>query len=344
VANFASSVLVNAQTVLATKFNEAELRRKQRPVLNLAVKNSAYCLPDYETLRKAEARTVEVKYLVQRAAGAATAKAALHTGTKADSGTLNLSWSTFVEKFYTSRKQAQNNVIAFERMFQHDLDQAIQNLKDRAETAGLAAVVSNRTQLNLTGATGLAASQGTWDNVNKGITVAAGNASYFAQTIKQAMMFRKYRGRFDVIADLIQNSAFEKVQNQGAGNSSNTGFQFGDLNIAPTIETILGAFTLGSALVMPEGSFGGLVWNDPENRKSKDSGDNNVGTLTTMADPYGSDISFDVSHYSVRRDESASGGHAQDIVDEWEVSLNIGWAIPPISTATDSAIHLFAQA
>jgi uncharacterized protein YbjQ (UPF0145 family) len=341
-ANFASSVLVNAQAVLASKFNEAELRRKNRPVLNMAVNNTEYCLPDHQALKKAEARTVEVKYLATKAAGSTTAKVALHTGTKGDSGTLNLSWSTYVEKFYTSRKQAQNNVIAFERMFQHELDQAIQNLKDRAETAGLAAVVSNRCQ-RTAAQIGTGHGAGTWSDVNFALAVASGDASYFAQLAKQFMFYRKYRGEFDVISDLVQFGKFERVMNQGAGNSTNTAFQFGGLNIAPTIETILSAYTSGAALVMPKGSFAGLVWNDPENRKGRDEGNNNVGALTTMLDPYGSGIVFDVSQYTVRRDESAAGGHAQDIVDEWEVSLNIGWAVPPISTSSDSAIHLIAQ-
>jgi hypothetical protein len=338
-SNYASSVLVNAQAVLASKYNEAELRRKERPVLTLATKNVPYCLPDHEALRVAEARTVEVKYLKTKAAGSDTAKVALHTGTKGDSGTLNLSWGTYVEKFYTSRKQAQNNVISFERMMQHEIEMAIHNLKDRAETAALAALVAARCQIAAPATSGA----GTWNGTNFALEVDASDAAYFAQLAKQFMYGRYYRGELDVIADLIQNGKFERVMNQGAGNQTNTSFQFGGLNIAPTTETITSAYSNGQAIVMPAGSFAGLVWNDPENRKGKDAGQNAVGLLGTMSDPFGSGITFDVSHYVVRRDESSAGGHAQDIVDEWELSLNIGWAVPPISTASDSAIHLIAQ-
>jgi hypothetical protein len=338
-ANYASSVLVNAQAKLATKYNEAELRRKNRPVLDMAVKNVPYCLPDHQALKVAEARTVEVKYMKKKAAGSATAKVASHTGTKGDSGTLNLSWGTIVEKFYTSRKQAQNNVIAFEAMMQHELEQAIQNIKDRAETAGLAALVAARCQIAAPATSGA----GTWDATNFALDITAANASYFAQLAKQFMFGRYYRGEFDVIADLIQNGSFERVANQGAGNQTNTGFQFNGLNIAPTTETILAAKTGGSCIIMPSGSFAGLVWNDPLNRKGDDNGQNAVGMLGTLADPFGSGVVFDVSHYVVRGDESANGGHVQDIVDQWEVSLNIGWAVPPISTTSDSAIHLIAQ-
>jgi hypothetical protein len=344
VANYASSVLVNAQAKLATKYNEAELRRKNRPVIDMATKNVPYCLPDHQSIRVSENRTVEVKYLKKRTAGSATAKVALHTGTKGDSGTLNLSWNSLVETFYTSRKQAQNNVISFEAMFQHELEQAIQNIKDRAETAGVASVFSNRSQINNT--TVVAASAGTaaaWNTTNKAVDVASGSASYFAQVIRQVMTGRLYQGQYDVLTDLIQYGAFERTMNQGAGNSTNTSFQFANMNIAPTVDTMSGAYSAGQALVMPAGSFAGLVWNDPMNRKGIEAGENAVGTFGTLIDPFGSGLIFDISHYVVRADESSNGGGVQDVQDQWEVTLNIAWAVPPISTSSDSAIHLFAQ-
>lgn len=343
-SNYASSVLVNAQAKLATKYNEAELRRKNRPVIDLATKNVPYCLPDHQALRVSENRTVDVKYLKKRAAGSATAKTALHTGTKGDSGTLALSWNSFVETFYTSRKQAQNNVISFEAMYQHELEQAIQNIKDRAETAGVTAVFSNRSQINnaavVTASAGAAAS---WNATNKAVDVASGSASYYAQIIRQVMTGRLYQGQYDVIADLIQMGAFERTMNQGQGNATNTAFQFANMNIVPTVDTMSGAYTAGQTLVMPAGSFAGLVWNDPMNRKGIEAGENAVGTFGTILDPFGSGLIFDISHYVVRADESSNGGGVQDVQDQWEISLNIAWAVPPISTASDSAIHLFAQ-
>jgi uncharacterized protein YbjQ (UPF0145 family) len=339
-ANYASSVLVTAQAKLGTKYNEAELRRKEKPVLNMAVRNQDYAIPNHQILKVAEARPVDVKYFAKKAAGAATAKVALHTGTKGDSGSVTLSFNTIVEKFYLSRKQAQNNVIAYQDMFNFELEQAIQNIRDRAETAGLAALVAGRLQTAAPTTSGA----GTWNNTNKALEISAGNAAYFALYAKQYLRGRYFSPDYDVVADLLQATAFEKVANQGAGNSTNTGFQFAGMNIAATQETILGAYTAGSALIMPAGTFAGLVWNDPKNRSGVNEGNNNVGMLGTLADPFGSGAIFDVSMYTVRRDESANGGHAQDIADEWEIALQIGWALPPLVTANESAVHLIAQA
>lgn len=337
-ANYAPSVLATAQTMLSTKYNEAELRRKQRPAINLAVKNQDYAIENVQQLKSAEARAVDVFYKLKKAAGSATAKVARHTGGKGDSAKVTLSWNTLVETFRISQKQAQNNVVGFDAMFQHEMDQAIQNLLDRAETAAVAYLVAQRLQTAAPATSGAA----TWNNTNKAFEVALANKEMFVQMAKTILEGRLFRGSYDAIVDLKLRNDIEKYANQGSGNSTNTAFQFPGFNHAPTTDTILGAYTAGSALVMPAGQFAGLVWNDPLNRQGvvKDA---YVGMMSTMQDPYGSGITFDVSMYSDRADESAAQGGVQDIKDEWEISMNIGWALPPISTASESIVHLIAQ-
>lgn len=341
-ANYLPSVLATAQGLIGKKYNEAELRRKQRPAISLALKNQDYAIPDHAKLKTADARTVQVAYKTRRAAGAATAKVASHTGNKGDSVMVSLAYVRHVETFRVSRKQAQNNVIGFQAMFQNEMEQAIQNLLDRHETSAVAYLVANRCQLAsptpLSGA-------GTWNATNFALEIAAGNKARFAQFAKSFMQGRLYRGELDVLADLTEFRELEYQAAQGAGNSVNTSALFTGLNILPTVDTILGAYTAGSALVMPAGTFAGLNWCDPLNREgSVNAGDNNVGMLGTMLDPYGSGGVFDVSVYTARADESGSGGNVQDIKDEWEISLTIGYALPPLSTASDSPVHLIAQA
>jgi hypothetical protein len=336
-ANYAASVLTAAQATLATKYNEAELRRKQRPVINMAIGNSQYCLPDHQELSKAEARSVTVKYLNKIAAGSTTAKAVRHTGTKGDSTSITLSWNTIIEKFYISRKMAQNNVFGLQTLFQNQLEQAILNILDRAETAAVTSLFATRAQI-ASPATGGA---GTWDATNFNLGIDAAKAGVFYQHAKSFMFARLYRGEFDVIADLTAYRAAEYNASQGGGNSTNLGFQFVGLNIAPTVDTISSSYD-GQVLIMPSKSFAGLDWNDPANRQGIKE-DAYVGQLMTMADPFGSGATLDVSVYTDRRDESSAGGHVQDIVDEWEIALNIGWALPPLTTANDSVVHHIVQ-
>ncbi len=342
-ANYASSVLTTAQAMLNRKYNEAELRRKQRPATNLAVKNQDYAIPNHAELKKSDDRPVTVKYLLKKAAGNATAKSALHTGNKGDSGTVTLAYSRFVETFRVSRKQAQNNVIGFQDMFNHEVEQAISNLLDRTETYLISALVDARCQL--AAAAIETSGTGAWNEANYALEVASANKNRFYQFAKSFMMGRLYRGELDGIADLAAYREFEHLMNQGAGNSANLSYQGLGWNVVPTVDNILAAYAggAGTAIITPRGAMAGLVWNDPENRKGLDAGDNNVGMLGTLLDPFGSGVIFDVSKYTQRADESGAGGNVQDIKDEWEVSLTIGLHLPPVSTANDSPIHLITQ-
>jgi hypothetical protein len=339
--NYITSALLTAQAKLATKYTEAEMRRKVRPAINLALSNQEFSFPDANALKVAEQRPVEVHFLTRKAAGASTVKAARHTGNKGDSAKITLAWSRFTETFSFSRKLAFNKMFGAQELFNNEMEQAILNIQDRAETAAIAHLVANRCQL--LAANIVTSGAGTWNDTNKQLVITPANKDYFIQMIKTFMYGRHYRGELDAIVDLIQYPVLERVMNQGAGNSTNTGFQFGGVNITPTTDTILGANTLGQALVMPKGLFAGLPWNDPLNRQGFGRDSDYVGTLTTMRDPFGLNCSYDVSVYTDRANTAAIDGHVQDINDEYEVSLLVGFNNPPLSTSLDSVIHLVAQ-
>lgn len=329
---YSSSLLTNAQVKLATKYNEAEMRRKEKPVLSIATRNAQYTLPDWNALKTAEARTVEVKYLKQTAAGSATAKVYNHTGTKGATGTMNLAHTCLTETFYTSQKMAQNNVFGFEQLFQHQLEQAVQNLKDRAETAGLAYLAAHNCQL--TGIT--AKGGGTWNDGNTALEIT--DQDYFVQQAKNFMRGRYFIGEYDMVCDLNLYSTIERKMWQGAGNSTNLNPQMQGVNFAPTSETVSSNYSQ-AAFIMPSGTFTALNWNDPLNRNGY-AKPGSVGEFTTLLDPFGSGLIFDISTYTARANESSNGGGVQDVNDQWEVSLWIGWGLPPLSTANDSSVHL----
>ncbi len=338
-ANYVPSALATAQAMIGRKYNEAELRRKVRPAVALAVRNQDYATPNHVQLKTADNRPVDVMYLTRIAAGAATAKVAKHTGNKGDSNKVTLSWSRFVETFRISRKQADNNVVGWQQMLNNQIEQAVLNILDRMETAAMAYLVANRLQIAAPGTFGA----GTWDATNFTLDVSAGNKARFVQFAKSFLQGRYHRGDYDMIADLTEYRELEYQAAQGASNSVNTSALFTGVNIVPTTDTILAAKTGGSAIIMPAGQFAGLVWNEKLNRRGLDAGENNVGVFGTMADPFGSGVNLDISVYQDRADESASGGNVQDVKDEWEITATIGWALPPIATANDSIVHVVTQ-
>lgn len=346
-ANYALSVLSTGQAVVTQKNQAPEQRRKMPTVMELALKNQEYSIPDAQDLRKSDLRPVEIYYQTKVAAGAGTTKAHNHTGTYGDSGKVELTYVTHVETLSLPRKIAQNNILSYQKLFNNLYEEKWRNLRTRHDNSALAYLIAQRMQLAAAtvNAEIASANPGTYNDTNYALEVDSTKATRFAQQIKNYMAARFFTGMYDVVADLQIAAEFEFANQQGQGNNTNLGWQFADMNISRTQSQISSAYGAGAALIMPVGTFSGLQWNDPLNRAGVNSGENEVGMLGTVADPFGSGAVADISMYTQRADTSANttGGSTQDIVDQWEIALTVAYAAPPLSTAGDSTIHLVAQ-
>ncbi len=346
-ANYAASVLAKGQATVSAKYQTPEQRRQLPSVMGLALKNQSISLPDAQALRVSPLRTVDVNYLTNIAAGAGTAKVAVHTGTYGDSGAINVVYVQHVEPFSMPLKIAYNSVYDYDMLFANRYEMAWKNLRTRHDNSALAFVLANRCQLSNAVMTPLiaAANPGTWSDANLALEVDATNKALYIQYIKSMMGARFYTGPYDVIADLQLARGFEYQKNQGSGNFADTSFQFGDAAITTTQVQVSSAYPGGAALIMPQGTLAGLNWNEGLNRKGVDYGNNTTGNLGTMPDPLGSGAIADISYYVARADTSAngSGGSTQDMVPQFELTLTVGYVAPPLSLANDSVIHLTGQ-
>jgi len=346
-ANYAVSVLAKGQAVVTARNQAPEQRRKLPTVMELALKNQEYSIPNANELRKSDLRTVEIYYQKNVAAGNGIAKAHNHTGGYGDSEKAELTYVTHVEKIQLPRKIAQNNIITYEAMFNNLYEMKWKNLRTRHDTSALAYVLAQRCQLSAAtvNAEIASANPGVWEDTNYSLGIDATNKNLFMQKVKSFMAARKFAGELDIIADLQMADAFEFAMQQGQGNNANTSFQFAGANISRTQDQVSSAYSLGAVFAMPSKSLAALQWNDPLNRKGVNSGENEVGILTTAVDPFGSGAVADISMYTQRADTSANttGGSTQDIVDEWELSLTMAYALPPLSTTGDSVVHLIGQ-
>lgn len=339
-ANYTASALLAAQAKFKPKFEAPEVRRKQDPALMLALKNTEITIPSHQELRKKDDRAVKAYIKTARAASATTAKAHNHTGTKADSKEVTISWVKFIEPFTIYLKQGQSNIFNYAEQLAHEMIESARNIHARAGTAALAYLQSNRCQL----ASPSTGNAGTWDATNFALEIAANNESKFLQHLASFMRVNNYRGQYDAILDAEQYRKIQYILNQGSSNNQNLSWQANDFaTIAETTETIDANYTNGSALIMPAASFAGLPWNDPVNRAGKGDYDSVLGGYGTVADPLGSGIMLDFHAYTTRADGSAQGGGVQDEVLEAEMSLTIGWVLPPLSTANDSVVFEAAQ-
>jgi hypothetical protein len=347
-ANYATSVLAKGQAVVTQKNQAPEQRRKIPTVMELALKNQEYSIPNAPDLRKSDLRPVEIYYQNDVAAGSATSKSHLHTGTYGDSGKVELTYVTHVETMSLPRKIAQNNILTYQQMFNNLYEMKWKNLRNRHDNSALAFLIANRMQLSaaVINAQIASANPGTYSEANYALEIDATKASRFAQKAKDYMAARLYMGQYDVVADLQIASEFEFANQQGTGNNTNLGWQFADMNISRTQSVVSSAYGAGAMLILPAGLFAGMYWNDALNKSDAvNSPETEVGVAGTVKDPFGSPAIADISMYTKRADTSANttGGSTQDWVDEWELSLTVAYALPPLSTAGESVVHMVGQ-
>lgn len=347
-SNYAASVLVNGQSIVTAKNQAPEQRRKLPTVFELALKNQEYSIPNAQELRTSPLRTVDISYFTNVAAGVGTTKAYNHTGTYGDSGKVNLVYVSHVETFSLPRKLAYNSLLTYQNMFNNLYEMKWKNLRTRHDDSALSFLYTNRCQFSAATMNPLIASAnpGTWDEGTFALGIDQTNKNLFMQRVQSFMQARNHPGEIDVIADLQKSADFMNMMQQGGGNAVNQAWQFAGTTIATTQSAIDTSYSNGAVFVLPKGLFSGMCWNEGLNRKgvNEDAG-GSVGTLGTTADPFGSGAIADISMYTQRADTSANatGGSTQDIQDQWELTLTVAYALPPLSTALDSVVHEIGQ-
>jgi len=346
--NYALSVLAKGQAIVTKKHQAPELRRPFPTVFELALRNGTFSIPNAPDLRKSDKRPVEIYYQLKRSQGNGTTKAALHTGTFGDSGMVELVYVQHVETFSLPRKIAQNNILTYQAMFNHLYEEAWRNMRNRHDNSALNFLFANRMQLDAAtvNAEIASANPGTYNDTTFALEIDQTKKTRFMQMAQNYMLARLFDGTYDVVADLQTAAEFKYQMNQGAGNDKNTSFQFSGANIATTQKVVAADYSQGAALFLPSGSFSGMYWNDPLNKSGVNAGETEVGVLGTQSDPFGSGLVGDISVYTKRADTSANttGGNPQDIVDQYEVTGIVAYALPPLSLAGDSVVHLVGQA
>jgi len=337
-ANFTPSNLVKAQAILKDRFPQEEMRKRQAAALVVAMRNNDVLIPSHRTLRTREDRTVEAYVMSRQQRTPGTARVAEHTGNRGDSFAVSLTWNSFVDPFSISIKQMDTNVFSFEEALATLLRNSAINIHEAIETAGIDYLIANKTQINN------ATQNGTFNAANDAFEIGADKQKQFYQIAKSMMRQNKYKGRFDVIASPQTFVDAEFNLAQGNANAVNTAFQFADLNIIESVELEDANYAGGISLVMPENTFGVLPWIPKQNREGWGDGElNEVGRFMSIPDPLGSGMDMALSVYAKRGDTSASNGNAQDVVLQFELSVDVAWILAPLSTATESVVYEVAQ-
>ena len=155
----------------------------------------------------------------------------------------------------------------------------------------------------------------------------------------------KYQGtQLDIVCDSIAFGYFMFLAAQGAENATNYSFQF--LGVTFVHDVALGAlavaldatYTKGFWQAIPRNTIGALTWIPKQNREGVDT---TVNMYSQILNPFDGQA-YALHTYETRADDSAANGYTQDVVTEFELSLDVALEIAPLSVATETPILAFA--
>jgi len=346
VANFVASALLAFQSKINRKYNAAELRELQNPILRQALTYSDYILANVEQIKQSDKRSVYTYYLKKTAATNGTARSYAPSGVQGDSGQISLSWVTFSEPLGINMQVGMDNVFDTITLLDHMIMDKQRILRERIGTYIVQQLHNNRTQ---TAPYTTAARNALWNGTTFAFENSADQLNFFFQNAASVMRQNKYYDKLDVVADprIFKQAQFDMYQSNG--NAQNLAYQFQSYNPNGIMEhEVLGnevaeAYPNGCAIVLPQASFAVIPWIPKINRDGFGYYESYNGGFGTVPDASGIGLTYAVRGWAQKQDTSAAGGTVQDIHMDLELSVDIAFNTAPISVSGETPIYEFGQ-
>lgn len=330
---------------VSNRLNQPEFRMPNTAAVSTAYIGDLLDTPMNE-LRPREDRATWFDWVVAKADEGKTERLYNHSGGRMDSARNQITWGSVVDTFSISMKQLDNNNFSFPDVFAKGILNSIQKNLVKFDNAFLALLLADRTQVN--GADfGV---RGTFNAIDHVFELAADQADYWPQLIESTLQDNNYSDQLIVLSDSIAFIDMMRAMNQGAGNSTNLFWQYGNSKVVKTNKTLLSGYN-GSAIAAPANMLGLFPWIPKQNRKPIDEEkamSTPNGDLGSIQVPIYDDkgnvvytIDAALSIYTVRADTSAANGSKQDLLTQVEISWDYAYMSAPLSVATESVVYGF---
>ena len=341
-ANYTLANLVKAQIKLQGEFAANDQRFRIPEVFRLFLNGAEQFFPQYKQLKTSDTRVVETNYFTRTAQTlVTTGRAHNHTGTGGDSGTLTLTWQTYSTTFSMTLKQADTSIYSWQEEFNNEIRNKVIDFADGLDAVSSTYLFSNRSGASDGGITGKATFNGT-DDV---YTIAGAVKDEIGTLIKLVADINKYQGQqIDVVCDSILYSNMLKLSNQGAGNATNTSFQFAgtrfihDPSLGAKASGLNVLYVEGFAIGVPMGHIACADWIPVQNRNGVDTKEQMYGSLSNPVDG----LQYAVHSYAERADGTSVNGQKQDELVQTELSIDLSFNHAPSSVADETPLMAFA--
>jgi hypothetical protein len=327
-AGYTTSLLLAAQAKLAARLEMPEFKHEPYYLIKLMLDRGQNILTPgtYESYKLSDQRVVYGYAFKYRTQTLGAARSGTHTlAALGDTAQVTIS-NTIIEGTYgTTLKQGDYNIFTGGEILSHDLLSTSIVINNALEAVIAAYFSTYKSTVCAT----IPARFGAWDSSNYLVNVPASAEKWFFQYIQECMSINDYDVPLDLVCDNAAWSIFQQASNQGSGNETNTGWQFGNMNIVKSrrvTDTSYGA----TVYAMPRGTVG-MVNRIP---KANRVGVNDLLTAkySRMADPLGTGLDMAVHYYESAFDGSSYGSETQDIKFEYENSTDYGMVLAPMTS------------
>ena len=326
---FKDSVLLSAIGLMDKKFNSKELRKPVFGAETAFLEKRGMLIPSVDAIRKAEQQTVRADYLERNAVAIGSTRSCTPSAYYGDTGTLDLSWTTYSHTAKTSIKIAENNTYDQLVLFQNDIYNRFVDLHTQIEADAVAYLEANRTgiQGNRT--------MNTWNGAADVMQVALADRDDYLNYIKTEMYQDNYRGTLMDIHTIPMMAMYRQQFAQGASNDENLQFQYPGFQHYDSAAITNGTGSVyGTSYIVEEGGIALLDWIPAINRNGNESKKGEV--WTTMPDPFGYPLTWAVfitdgcanTTYSTGTDPR---GATQDYVRTYEFSVDLSFNRAPLT-------------
>ena len=340
-ANRTLANLSTAQAKLLGAYQAQELRFRN-PVTYLAfILSSNIMFPNYSELRLREDRAINTNYKVRSSRALGTGgRIHNHSGVKGDTAVLTPSWSSYDDKFKISLKQADNSLYSLDEQLASELQEITSNFAEGLETIATAYIFAQRSGVNV------ATAEGAFDAVDDAFEITEStNGDRAIQISKSVMHVNKYSdSNLVAFCDTVAYNKFLFQAAQGAQNSTNLSFQFNGVTYIHSVELgalgagLVSAYAKGFWIMAEMGTFGVLPWIPKQNRQGVST---KVNMFDSIINPIDNQI-YAVHSYETLATDAAANGSAQDVVTQYEVSIDIALEKAPLTTANETVFQAFA--
>ena len=322
---YSDTALLNAVAVMTDPANAKEFRQKEYGALQAHLDYANIMVPNTAAIKESENQTDQINYFKRSSQSVGSARTVSVTGAYGDTGYLTPSWTTYTREFSISEEQAQGNIETAARIYAHQMKNTMIDLYEAIEDDAVSNLDTNRNTVE-----GSRSGLSTWHGVpSYTAEISNTNKANYYNYIMTDLQNDKYSGILQEVHTGNMNAYIAEYQAQGAGNDTNTAFQFPGFEFYTSNSITNGSSYFGTSYVAEIGSISAIPWIPAKNRRGIPL--HGAYDWFSIPDPFGKLGSLAVFRKKDAVDMSSYNGTAQDAVTIYEISVDVTFLAVPLS-------------